>query len=384
MDASDGLLVLSLDVLARQSIAELVACGRAAIEMAGSFGEVKAIADRAEALRHYLRSVGAAVEAVNAAAEIRIRAERRAGEELAASERAPAGRPEIGRADRPISEPPTLAEIGISKDQSARYQRVAAISLDTFEAIIEAHKAVEEPLTSASLARIAEGLGALPEGTRQLLVLRDEAALMLAARRLRGIRTAERRTERMHDLAVIAQANAELGLGRRYPVIYADPPWRYEHAESESRAIENQYPTMSHEELCELPVGDLATNDAIIFLWATAPKLAESLALLDAWGFNYRTCAVWDKQHIGMGYYFRVQHELLLIATRGEIPAPAPADRPPSVISSPRAAHSRKPAEFRDIIERFYPGLPRIELFCREAPEGWDTWGNQSGGPAAV
>lgn len=163
----------------------------------------------------------------------------------------------------------------------------------------------------------------------------------------------------------------------RYPVLYADPPWRYEYAPSQSRAVENQYPTLSTEEVCALPVAALATEDAVLFLWATSPKLEEALAVIRAWGFTYRTCAVWDKQKMGMGYYFRQNHELLLVATRGSPPAPPPEARVGSVVSAPRGAHSEKPETFYGLIEAMYPDLPRIELFARRERAGWARWGNE-------
>lgn len=199
-----------------------------------------------------------------------------------------------------------------------------------------------------------------------------------AAKEIRQAKTEQRREDRLEKIAEISQGNAELKTDIRYPVLYADPPWRYEHAESESRAIENQYPTMALDEICALPVADLVTPDAILFLWATSPKLAESMRVIESWGFTYRTCAVWDKQKIGMGYYFRQRHELLLVATRGSIPTPAPENRAASVIVEPREEHSAKPAKFAELIESMYPSLPRIELFCRSPRAGWAAWGNQS------
>lgn len=106
-----------------------------------------------------------------------------------------------------------------------------------------------------------------------------------------------------------------------YGVIYADPPWRYDDA-TPNRAVENHYPTMSNEEICALPVP--AADDCVLYLWATAPKLREALEVMEAWGFNYRTHAIWDKVKIGMGYWFRGQHELLLIGTRGDVRTPPP------------------------------------------------------------
>lgn len=161
-----------------------------------------------------------------------------------------------------------------------------------------------------------------------------------------------------------------------FSVLYADPPWRYEHNETpDLRAVENQYPTMTAEEIAALDVP--AASDAVLFLWATNPKLIEALAVMDAWGFDYRTNACWVKDRFGMGYYVRGQHELLLIGKRGEIRAPEPADRPSSVLAADRREHSRKPDEFYDLIERMYPEHSKVELFARRPRGGWESWGNQ-------
>ncbi len=210
----------------------------------------------------------------------------------------------------------------------------------------------------------------------------DVNAAQDVARQAQQERTAERRQERVERINEIAQGNAPLEeLPQRYPVVYADPPWRYEHARSESRAIENQYPTMELDDICGLPVADVTTDDAVLFLWATSPKLAESMQVIDAWGFTYRTCIVWDKCRIGMGYYARQQHELLLIATRGAVPVPEPANRPASVFRIERdQEHSAKPVEFYGMIERMYPEYDKLELFARSERNGWHRWGNQANG----
>jgi N6-adenosine-specific RNA methylase IME4 len=124
---------------------------------------------------------------------------------------------------------------------------------------------------------------------------------------------------------------AELG---RFSVLYADPPWKYENPPmgGSNRSIENRHPTMTLEEICALPVADIAADDAVLFLWATAPKLVECMEVVKCWGFLYRTCAVWVKDKFGTGYYVRSQHELLLIAKRGELPAPDEENRPSSML----------------------------------------------------
>ncbi len=165
-----------------------------------------------------------------------------------------------------------------------------------------------------------------------------------------------------------------------YPVIYTDPPWQYEHPPigASNRSIENHYPTMSLDEICALPgLAEHVPENAVLFLWATAPKLAECFEVIDAWGFTYRTCMVWVKDKIGMGYHARNQHEVLLIAKRGQFAPPEPADRPPSVVNAPRGEHSAKPEVFYELIERMYPDKPWLEVFARNQRPGWATYGNQ-------
>lgn len=198
---------------------------------------------------------------------------------------------------------------------------------------------------------------------------------------IRQERREQVRKERVDKINEIAKGNAELATPQRYPVIYADPPWRYEHSKTVSREIENQYPTMSLEEICALPVGDIVTPDAILYLWATSPKLEESLQVISAWGFTYRTCLVWVKDKIGMGYYARQRHELLLVAKRGDIPVPESDNRFDSVIEAPRGEHSAKPCVVYSMIEQMHPEFDKLELFARSARDGWATWGNQANDP---
>lgn len=236
--------------------------------------------------------------------------------------------------------------------------------------------AVESGSVSVSAAA---NVATLPKAEQSEIVARGTREILEAAKQIRAAKSEERRGERLEKIVAISKGNAPLGqVAERYPVLYVDPPWRYEHAESVSREIENQYPTMSLDEIKAMPVGDIAFDDCIMFMWATSPKLAEAFEVLDAWGFSYRTCAVWDKQKIGMGYYFRQQHELLLVAVKGSPTTPAPSDRPSSVFSFPRGSHSAKPHEVYEIIEAMYPTLPKLEMFCRTPRAGWGVWGNQS------
>lgn len=271
---------------------------------------------------------------------------------------------------------------GISASEAAALLNVGERSIERArtvqrEAGPELVEAVERGRVSVSAAA---DVATLPKPLQAEVVARGEREILEEAKRIRARKADERRDERIEKLAQIAKGNRELGVETKYPVIYADPPWRYENPPmgASSRSIENHYPTMDLAEICALPVRDLATEDAILYMWATAPKLAESFAVLDAWGFSYRTNFVWIKDKIGMGYHARSQHEILLVAKRGNIPPPAVADRVSSVVFGERTEHSRKPDEFYELIESFYPSLPKIELFCRSPREGWAAWGNQA------
>jgi len=162
-----------------------------------------------------------------------------------------------------------------------------------------------------------------------------------------------------------------------YPVLLCDPPWQYDFAETDDREIENQYPTMTVDELSSLSIP--AAVDSVLFLWATAPKLIEALTVLSAWGFTYKTHAVWDKGKIGMGYWFRGQHELLLVGTRGTFSPPEQRVRVSSVIQAKRGQHSEKPAKVYTIIENMFPDHRGswCEMFARKPRKDWVQWGNE-------
>lgn len=238
-------------------------------------------------------------------------------------------------------------------------------------------KAVERGDVAVSTAAV---IAELPrEEQRRLIDTADEKVILEAAKKIRAKKTEVRRTERIDKIVEISKGNRELDVPERHPLVLADPPWRYDAGSTDpSREIENQYPTMALEDICALPVKKIITDDAILFLWATSPKLHEAMAVITAWGFEYRSSIVWVKNKIGMGYWARSRHEFLLIATRGKFPAPPPKVRPDSVLEAPVGKHSEKPVEAYERIEKMYPSLPKIEMFSRAPREGWSAWGNQS------
>ena len=172
---------------------------------------------------------------------------------------------------------------------------------------------------------------------------------------------------------------------RKYSVIYADPPWEYKESGGGHRGTAGMpYPSMTTEEICSLPVNEIADTRSILFIWATFPRLKDCLKVMDAWGFSYYGLGFdWTKTGkngkpcYGMGYYTRQNNEVCLIGVRKE--RLKPIDRSIScVIQSIRREHSRKPDEVRVAIERILGDVPRIELFARQEFPGWDCWGNQT------
>ena len=174
--------------------------------------------------------------------------------------------------------------------------------------------------------------------------------------------------------------------GKKYRVIYADPPWSFKvwSGKGTARAAENHYSTMSLKEIKALPVANIAADDCALFMWAVMPQLPEALDVIEAWGFKYKTCAFsWMKKNkksdglfCGLGYWTRANAEICLLATKGKPRRMAKDVR--QAVLSPLREHSRKPDEFYDVIRRVTQG-PRIDVFSRESREGFTTFGNEAG-----
>lgn len=226
---------------------------------------------------------------------------------------------------------------------------------------------------------VAAEIAQLP-GKRQ----RDIVALPVEKRRSIAKAEAKRVKRAAKERALgeaTRRANAMLGKGdQRYNVLMADPPWRFEPFTRETgldRAADNHYPTITVDKL--LAMRPPVAADAVLFLWATVPMLREGLAVMEAWSFDYKSHLVWAKGRSGTGYWNRNVHELLLIGTRGKVPAPAPGTQPPSIIELPATEHSVKPPGFAELIEGMFPNLPALEMFARSGPRlGWDVWGNEA------
>ena len=169
---------------------------------------------------------------------------------------------------------------------------------------------------------------------------------------------------------------------KKYNIIYADPPWRYKDKKC-SGACEHHYNTMKIEDICSLPVKNLADDNCVLFLWATYPMLQEALQVIKAWGFSYKSIGFqWLKRNkngngffFGLGRWTRGNTEPCLIAVKGK---PKRLNNSISqLIFEPISKHSKKPDIVREKIVALIGDLPRIELFARQKTEGWDVWGNE-------
>jgi N6-adenosine-specific RNA methylase IME4 len=162
---------------------------------------------------------------------------------------------------------------------------------------------------------------------------------------------------------------------KKFKVIYADPPWDI--AQMGARGAIKLYDLMSLDRIKAIPVADLAADNATLLLWTTNAALPGALEVMAAWGFTYKTNAVWDKYYMGLGNYFRGSHEILLHGVRGKAPFKFRGQR--STLLFPRQDHSRKPEEMIPLIERVLDG-PYLELFARQRPNShkdWSVWGNE-------
>lgn len=173
---------------------------------------------------------------------------------------------------------------------------------------------------------------------------------------------------------------------RTYGTILADPPWQFANRTGkmapEHKRL-SRYPTLTLQEIKEIPVALAAAERSHLYLWVPNALLNEGLQVMEAWGFQYKTNIVWHKVRKdggpdgrGVGFYFRNTTELVLFGVRGGLRTLAPGRRQVNIIKSMKREHSRKPDELFGLIESCSPG-PYLELFARGKRKGWSQWGNQ-------
>jgi len=237
---------------------------------------------------------------------------------------------------------PKLKDIEVSKDESSRLQRIADIADDKFEEILEEAEVQSKKITSNMLVNIA-----------------------------REAQRVERKAELKNNPPKIPEGV--------FNVIYADPPWKYNDKQDIEKlgGATKHYSTMSIEELCDLPIEEMLTDNCVLFLWVTSPLLEECFSIIKSWGFKYKTSFIWDKVKHNMGHYNSVRHELLLVCTRGSMTPEVPKLFDSVVTEERSDKHSEKPEVFYEIIETLYPNGKYLELFSRKSRDKWTSFGNQ-------
>lgn len=333
-----------------------------ALAEAKAVDEVKSIRDQAMAMRLYARQAKNR-QLEGDAFEIRLRAERRVGE-MMERQRTSVGL-NRGGGDHRVSEKPgaapTLSDAGIDKNLANRARKLHALPAEEFERVI------------------TEGREAVERGAERQVLKAVEIA-----------QAREAYDARKEQGATVDSLSALAADGRKFSVIYADPPWTFHtySGKGKQRSAERHYDTASLADIASLPIAPLAADNCALFLWAVMPELPGALEVIKAWGFDYTTAAfVWVKQNrsgegifTGMGYWTRANAEVCLLATRG---APMRLDMGVhQVVTEPVAEHSRKPEEVRRRVERLLAG-PYLELFGRRPVDGWTVWGNEVASEAA-
>jgi len=248
-------------------------------------------------------------------------------------------------------------------DTKKEIAKIAGVSHDTVAKV----KKIEAKATPEIKEQLRNGDMSINQAYKQINREVKKQAVQQKIEEYAGIQT-----------GVIDIANTD----KKYNIIYADPAWQYWSGGNKNQSL--HYPTMSIEDICALPVKNIADNNCVLFLWVTYPILQDAFKVIEAWGFKYSTAAfVWVKKNknqdtpfVGLGTWTRSNSELCLLATKGTVTR---LDAGISqIVESPIEEHSKKPAIIRDLITQLVGKLPRIELFCREPAEGWDVWGNEA------
>jgi N6-adenosine-specific RNA methylase IME4 len=293
------------------------------------------------------------------AIEIKMEAERRGGRLLivmAESGQRHSGRGHVKRVGLRSVTPrpePKLSDLGVSKTESSRWQAVARLSADKW----------------SSKKRHVKGIA--------IASLEGDMEVVRAARAERHRSKRAQRSQRERNMGETQLALPE----KKYGVILEDPEWRFEFWSEKGKtnsSADNHYSTSSLEIIKSRDVGSIAADDCVLFLWVTVPLLPVGIEVMEARGFTYKTNFNWHKNKAGTGYWNRNKHEHLLVGTRGKIPAPAEGDQWESSLEAAVRKHSEKPELFYEMIEAYFPTLPKIELNARKARKGWDRWGDQA------
>lgn len=224
---------------------------------------------------------------------------------------------------------------------------------------------------------LAHAAGVSPITAQKAITVREEAPELLdavAAGKV-SLNQAYRTVKRNRAIQNIEEEPMPLPTGP-FRVIVADPPWDYQNRKNDgAHRAANAYPDMTTDEICALPVGSLAHEDCILWLWTTNAFMRDAFRVIDAWGFQEKTILTWAKPKIGLGDWLRGSTEHCLMAVRGHPVVNLTNEA--TLLEGKAREHSRKPEEFYELVERLCPGS-KVELFGRQQRNGWTTWGAEA------
>lgn len=177
----------------------------------------------------------------------------------------------------------------------------------------------------------------------------------------------------------------ELG---KFSTILADPPWKFQNKTGKMAPEHKRlyrYETMTLDDILAMPVNEITTENAHLYLWIPNALISRGLRVMEAWGFTYKTNLIWYKirkdggpDRRGVGFYFRNVTEMVLFGVKGRMRTLQPGRKMPNIILARKREHSRKPDQLYSVIEDCSPG-PYLELFARVPRDGWISWGNETG-----
>ena len=334
-----------------EQVMALIQATKADLQRVEDPREAIQIVKRADSIKYLTTKADASAEVQNQAAEVALRARRKAGELLEAIPRERGG-----------------------DHKSDQFQTGHAGRFET-----ERQKVLDEAQLPERTANRFEQLARIPEEEFERHVTGTRADDITTAAALRKGKEADRQAKRDHNQALVEETiplpdDPEI----RYPVVVIDPPWDWgdEGDADQLGRARPTYQTMSYDELTELPVGEQADDNAHLYLWITNRSLPKGFGLLEAWGFRYVTMLTWCKPHFGMGNYYRGQTEHVLFGVRGSLPL-LRNDRGTWFEAKRPGRHSGKPDEFYELVEECSPG-PWLEIFSRSARPGWSAWGAEA------
>jgi len=312
---------------------------------AKTLDEILRVEDVAKQVKLFIQTAKLGREAERQASIIMLGARRKAGDTIREmQERGELATQSNGRPKVYHDATLTLDALGLTRCQSFRYQQEASVPEDEYQEWLHGFDDTDGDVTASGLRKLAKQ------------------------------RKAKTPIEQPPAIEGVCSSLQELiDDGKRFGCIYADPPWAY--ANQVTRAsTNNHYSTMSVKDICGEPVETISAKNAHLHLWTTNAFIREAFDVINAWGFEYKSCLVWVKPQMGIGNYWRVSHEFLLLGVRGD--CPFREHKHMSWIEANRSEHSVKPDVVRRLVEAVSTG-PYLEMYGRIASEGWTVYGNQ-------